>query len=511
MKKKKGLIIGGSILAVIILLLVIVFAVMHATVNKVSKGTIADHVFIDNVDVSGLIATEAEEVLLEQLEKYQKEKVKLVAEETEIELTLGELGFEIKDLEKVVKEAVAYGKKGAIWSRYRQMKDLEKGTKNFDVSYTIDGTVAKMTISEKMPELENAAKNATIKRENGAFVVTEGVRGKKIDLKESVKIIENHFNKNWKHQGTETIKLETTVDEPDISKADLLKIKDMMGTYSTSFTRNNNRGKNVANAASRINGTVLMPGEEYSASTGMGERNAANGYFEAGSYENGETVQTYGGGVCQVSSTLYNAVILAELEITERWSHSMTVDYVKASMDAAVAEGYKDLKFKNNTDAPIYIEGYTVGGKLTFTIYGQDTRAEGRTISYVSEIISKSEVKKKFVTSNDAVGTIKQSASGHAAIKAKLWKVVKENGVEVSRTNVNNSSYQASTATWKVGIGTDNQEAKNIITSAVATQDEATIRAAVAQAQAIIASAQQPSGGSGGSGDSGLESGGNAQ
>ena len=85
-------------------------------------------------------------------------------------------------------------------------------------------------------------------------------------------------------------------------------------------------------------------------------------------------VQSYGGGVCQVSTTLYNAVLKAELEVTQRSNHSMIVTYVKPSMDAAIAGDYKDLKFVNNLDAPIYIEGYTVGKDIYFNIYGQETR-----------------------------------------------------------------------------------------------------------------------------------------
>lgn len=489
---KKMLVTGGIALAVVVMVLMIVYFVLVGTVNKVDKDTIGPNIFIENVNVSGLSKKDAKKVLGEQLSKYQDETVKLVAEDSVAEVTLGELGFQLKDMDQLLKKAVAYGKDGSLWNRYQTLKKLEEGAKHFDATYEIDSTVAKATINEKMPELENAAKNATIKRVNNAFVITDGQSGKKIELEESVKKIEEHFNNKWKHQGTETVQLITVTDEPDITREQLEKIQHVLGTYNTWFASNNNRGKNVALATSRINGTVLMPGEEYSVSTGMGSRNKENGYFEAGSYENGQTVQTYGGGICQVSSTLYNALLLAEMEITERWPHSMTVDYVKASMDAAIAEGLQDLKFKNNTDAPIYIEGVTVGGKLTFTVYGQETRSTNRKVSYVSEIISQTAAKKKFVASNDAVGILKQSVAGHNSVKAKLWKVVKENGVEVSRTQVNTSSYQMSAATWVVGTATDNAEAKAVLTAAINTQDEAQIKAAIEQAKQIIANASQP-------------------
>lgn len=101
--------------------------------------------------------------------------------------------------------------------------------------------------------------------------------------------------------------------------------------------------------------------------------------------ESGKVVDSYGGGICQVSTTLYNAVLNAELEVLERHNHTMIVTYVDPSKDAAIAEGLMDLRFANNTDYLIYISGYAYGGELTFTIYGHETRDPNRTVEYVSE------------------------------------------------------------------------------------------------------------------------------
>lgn len=488
--QKKALLICGIALVAVLAVFLIGYFSMKSAVNKVAKDTIWNNISIDGVDVSGMKAKEAKEALEQKVAKYQKEEITIIADGTEAVVTLKELGFDMKNIDKIVQEAVNFGKEGSVWSRHQHLKALEDEPKNYEVTYIVDSKIIETTIAKKIPHLDNEAKNATIKRENGAFIVTEGTSGKKIDLGASAKVLEDYFKKDWKPQAKDRITLVTTVDEPDIKAEDLKKIQDALGTFSTSFTSGSNRGKNIKHAASLINGTVLMPGEEMSASDAMGSRSKENGYLEAGSYLDGQTVQTYGGGVCQVSTTLYNAVILAELEITERWAHSMSVDYVKPSMDAAISEGYKDLKFKNNTDAPVYIEGYTTGGKLTFTVYGDNTKEEGRKVSYVSEVTSRTAAKKKFVASGDAVGTLKKSVSGHDAIKAKLWKVVTLNGSEVSREVINSSNYQSSTATWKVGTGTDNAEAKKVITDAIKTQDEAKIKAAIEQAKAIIAASK---------------------
>ena len=145
---------------------------------------------------------------------------------------------------------------------------------------------------------------------------------------------------------------------------------------------------------------------------------------------------------------------------------AMLVDYVKPSMDAAIAEGYKDLKFKNNTDTPIYIEGYTSGGKLTFTVYGKENREADRTIEYVSEETSRTDYKKKFVATGDKVGTLKKDVSGHTGMKAKLWKVVKENGEVVERTQVNSSTYKMTPRYATVGVSTADPNAYNEIMAA---------------------------------------------
>ncbi len=492
-RQKRAILLCGMGLVVVLAAFLIGYFSMKSAVNRVAKDTIWDHVSIGGVDVSGLKKKEAKTALEANLDAYKKQELTLIAESVKTNVTLEELGLDVKDIDKLLKEAVQVGKTGSVWSRYQQLKKLKKTPKDIEVQYVVDSDKVKAAFAEKIPHLDDEAQNATIKRENGVFYITDGKSGKKIDVEASLQLISDYIAKEWEQKANGSVILVTTVDEPDIKAEDLKKVKDVLGTFSTTFSSGSNRGKNISNATAFINGTVLMPGEELSASDTMKSRTKENGYLEAGSYLDGQTVETYGGGVCQVSSTLYNAVILAELEITERWSHSMSVNYVQPSMDAAISEGYKDLKFKNNTNAPVYIEGYTNGGKLTFTIYGEESREAGRSIEFVSEVISKTEAKKKFVASGDAVGTLKKSSSGHDAMKAKLWKVVKVNGSEVSREAVNSSSYQSSASTWKVGTATDHTEAKKILTDAIATQDEAKIQAAIEKAKEVIATATTPS------------------
>ena len=143
------------------------------------------------------------------------------------------------------------------------------------------------------------------------------------------------------------MELAAEVTKPQGSEEELSKVKDVLGTFSTNYASSaSGRKANIANGSKKINGSVIYPGEEFSVYQTVSPFNADNGYKLAGAYENGTTVDAYGGGICQVSTTLYNAVIRAELEVTERSGHSMIVGYVDPSADAAIAGEYKDLSLK---------------------------------------------------------------------------------------------------------------------------------------------------------------------
>ena len=185
----------------------------------------------------------------------------------------------------------------------------------------------------------------------------------------------------------------------------------------------------------------------------------------AASYLNGKVVDSLGGGICQVSTTLYNAVLLAELDVTQRYNHSMIVAYVDPSADAAIAESAgKDFKFVNNTDAPIYIEGIIKNKKITVNIYGKETRDNNREVIYESEIISRTPPGQDviYVDAGRPIGYIVKE-SAHVGYKARLWKVVKENGEVVERTQVNSSTYKMTPRYATVGVSTADPNAYNEI------------------------------------------------
>lgn len=490
-KKNKLGIVLGIIVAVGALAFGGIYFYTKSVVDKVPADTICDNVYVDEIDFSGMKEAEAKDAIASKLSEYQSLTVDLLAEEEKVQVTLADLGFGLDNAEEVLEDALSYGKDGSIWERYSQMKELEENKKVFKLTFSVDEKAINKVIEEKIPELENAAKDATIKREDGKFVLTDDEKGVAIDAAESTKVIETYFNETWNKKAAE-IKLVTKVDEPKVTRAALEEVKDLLGTFTTNCGVGGGRVQNIKTGAGHINGTLLMPGQEFSADEAMRPYTYDNGYAEAGSYEKGKVVQSMGGGICQVSSTLYNAVILAELEIVERYAHSMIVSYVEPSMDAAIAGDVKDLKFKNNMDTPVYIEGYVSGAYITFNVYGKETRPESRTIKYESEVLSNTPAAQNYTASGDALGTIKKVSSGYPKMKAQTWKIVYENGKEVSRDVYNKSNYITAPAEYTVGTATDNAEAKAIVTNAIASNDRATIDAAIAQAQAVIAAASQP-------------------
>lgn len=441
---------------------------------------IADGVYIGSVSVGGMTEQEAYDAIAAYADSVNQAVFTLTANGKSAKATAEDLGITVKNT-SAVKEALAVGKEGNLIRRYKDRKDLSYGGKVFELPLAIDETQAAATLTEKAKTLNNNAVNCGLKRVNGQFEITEGSSGVEVNVAESVTAIEEYLTDSW--DGTDTeLELVAEVVEPKGTKEELSKVKDLLGSYNTNYsTSSAGRCKNIDVAAGKIDGTVLYPGDEFSVAATIGPLTAAGGYELAGAYENGQTVQSYGGGVCQVSTTLYNAVILAELEVTQRSNHSMIVTYVKPSMDAAIAGDYKDLKFVNNLDAPIYIEGYTSGKNLYFNIYGQETRPANRKVSYESEVVSEDNPPTQFVATGEPIGSIATVQGQHTGYVAKLWKIVTVDGVEKSREAFNKSRYKSSPRIVNVGTASADPNATAAMNAAIATGDEATIRATAAQ------------------------------
>ena len=475
---------GLSVLLVCALAVILVVQVtIRRTINRYDPEVIIDGVWIGETDVSGMTAEEAKDAVESAAQSHAAEEIILTLESGEQgRVTLGELGLSVKDLDRIVQEAADYGKKGNAVENYKILRDSEEGTnsKTFEIEYQVTGESAQEALNSCLKDCLKAPVNARLTQQGGETRLIEDEQGEVIDLEKTVANINDLIGGEWDKKGG-TVQAEVSYEDAQIVSEDLSGLTDVLGSYSTYYgDSDSGRTMNVESGAGHVGGILVQPGEEVSANALMEPYTEENGYGMAASYENGEVVDSMGGGICQVSTTLYNALLLAEVEITERYAHSMLVSYVEPSMDAAIADDVKDLKFKNNKEDPIYIEAVLSDGNIGFNIYGKETRAENRSIEFESETIETTESDEiRYVATDDYIGEMYTSSSGQEGLTAQLWKIVYEDGEEVSRDTVNYSQYNGSAETVSVGTASDNEEDTEKMNAAIETQDEEQILAAI--------------------------------
>ncbi len=228
------------------------------------------------------------------------------------------------------------------------------------------------------------------------------------------------------------VTLPVVVTHPDLVENDLKAMDGVLASFSTHYRGTSNRRSNIVLATRKINGTLLRPGEIFSYNRVVGPRSGDAGFLPAPQYVHGKHVMGEGGGICQVSSTLFNAALLSNLKIVRRQNHSMPVAYLKHGRDATAVYGAIDMQFQNNTSAPIYIASATKGGMVEFTFYGK--RTPGREVSYVKgkETIRPAPVELHHDARLAAGRRITQE-KGSPGINVVWYRVVKENGQVVSR------------------------------------------------------------------------------
>ncbi len=484
-RRRRRLVLAGFFVVCAVLIVGIANIVFYCSVAGYPKDKIFDNVYIGNVEVSGMTEKEAKAALESQLERDRAVKVSVELEEGSADASLEEYGLAYKDVDKLARKAMDYGKTGSLFGRYRKIRALSKGKVVLKQEFTLDKKAGERILQEKAVPLADHAQNATIEKADSGFEIKEGTAGETIDMKASLSKIEKTLNGKWNHKPF-SIQAELKNEKPSVTAKDLESIQDELGAFATD-AGGGERWKNLKAGVEKLNGTVLMPGEEVSVHDVTAPYDEEHGYVPAGSYENGQVVDTYGGGICQVSSTLYNAVLYAELEVVKRYPHSMLVAYVPPSRDAAIAGDVKDFVFKNNYDTPIYIFGeIDSANKLRFAIYGKDTRQEGRSIEYETEVVSTEEPKTVYKADpGAALGSMKTKSGAHTGKAVNLWKIVRMNGKESGKELVNNSTYRKTDKVIAVGTKSSNAAAVRLVSNAIASQDAGKIQTAIAQAKGL--------------------------
>lgn len=479
MKKIKGLVIALIIVAAGAFLLTNE-NVFKADVSE--TAVIENGVYIGGIDVGGMTAPEATDAVNEYLDEIKSKSITLVGPKGNLKVSLEKMGVSAQT-EAAVEEAVAVGKYGNLIKRFKELKALEEQNRVIEMGLSIDKEKTAEILNNNTSKIDIKAINHGLKKEGGEFVYVPGQQGDEVDIVTSVNALYDYVGTDWEMAVIEDdqFALSSIVTEPRGSEEELAVVRDLIGTFTTNYKSSGAaRAKNVENGAKKVHGTVLYPGDEFSFYEMVNPFTKENGYELAGSYLNGETVESFGGGICQVSTTLYNALLKAELEITQRFNHSMTVAYVDLAADAAIAGTYKDLRFRNNYDFPIYIEGVCKNRNITFNIYGKETRDPNRVVTYVSQVVSVNDPRTEYTLLESVpVGTFQQTRGKHVGYVAELYKVVTVNGVETERTRVNKSTYQASCRKVTIGLGGANDAHRAAVHAAIATGDDGYVQGVV--------------------------------
>ncbi|MBR3396585.1 MAG: VanW family protein [Lachnospiraceae bacterium] len=432
-------------------------------------------VYLENIDVTGMSRDEVQAVIDKKMEKYGQDIIEIYAPEATYQYTAQELGiyYANTDLADIISTV---GMNGNVLARYRIENYIrENGAVYFSLDLRVTPEMVYNAVADSCVHLNLAPMNMKLgKDEKGEFYTIPKKDGYHVMVDETANIMYEYLCTAW-HGGVGAVQAVTEVDEAVGAVGDDVKMMtSVLGTGFTNYEttgKYENRAKNIANASAKINGTILYPGDEFSTEAALLPFTEENGYFYAPGYENGYVVDTIGGGVCQVSSTLYRAVLEAELEVTERYQHSMLVSYVEPSMDATIAEGSLDFKFKNSTDAPIYIESWAKDGTVYFGIVGHETRPAGRTLGFESEILSREKAGVAYTLDSSLdYGTIKFEDS-HDGLSGAAYKIVYQDGVEVSREHISSSKYVKADGLCRVGIRNAPQAAVDALNSALASKN----------------------------------------
>lgn len=477
MKKTMVLTLGAALLV----LLASNEAYASGYVNQ-EEFRVIEGVTFEDQPLSGLNKEEIENEIKEHVEEASRYKMSLTLAEDENKTVV----YDLEELKPepvnthFVDDLVRYGNNGNFFQKYNQRKKIAEEGLSVNLRLSVSEENVSRIVEKAAEELNIEPKDGSLKRENGEFVIEAGVIGHELDKDAAVQNILSFINEDWEDNSDIRLRLSSKVSVPRGTFEELSKVKDLIGTATTSYSGGGNRGMNLVNGASKINGSLIYPGEVFSVYESVHPFNSANGYYLAGAYENGTVIQSYGGGICQVSSTLYNAALAAEMSIVERSPHSMIVTYLEPSKDAAIAGTYKDLKFKNSSEYPIYIEGHAGSGRLRFDIYGYENRPKNRTVRYISEVLSTTPAGVKYVEVDEPIGYKKVVQGAHVGHTAQLVKVVIEDGVE-TREVINKSSYRASPKIIEIGVKSDVEGASEALKAALKSKDVDIVDAAVAE------------------------------
>ena len=414
----------------------------------------AQNVYIEDLSVGGLTKEEAK-LKLENMKESELKQQSIVLYKNEIkkQIACNELGITY-NIDETINKAFELGHKESFFEKYRISKEGLANAQKFELTKTFSDEPIHNFIKENATFFYKEPVNASIERKNRQFFVTKEVEGEALDeeatfekMAEALKEPDNELN--------ELIEVEAVTKTviPEYTEASFADVQTLISSFSTSYNNASaNRNENLKVAAQKIS-RMLLPDEIFYLSNQLEPFTEAAGYKNAGVIVNGKIEDGLGGGVCQVASTLYNAVLLTDIEIVSRQNHSLPVAYVPLGRDATYATGVIDFKFKNNTGYPLFIEGYCENNKVYVNIYGHKDAIPEYDIKFDSVV---TEVIPAPATKYEDDSTLEKGKEV-VEIKAldgkrvKLYKLYYKNGVLEKKELVDTSYYKPRAAVIKRG------------------------------------------------------------
>lgn len=421
-------------------LIVIVLLIYGGVITKQNK--IIPGVQVEGISLLGKTKTEAKEILREHEKESQSNELKLKGEYTTYDIPLSDLGYEL-NVDELVDEAYDIGRKGQgfenileaiktlILSKHLEAEDLYSDS-------ALDKQVA--LLSEEIDRDPEDAELSFTKKDGKVKVKLTGDRGgSKLNQKKTRELLQTPWEED------QVIELPIKKISANIKKEDLQEMDAVLGEFSTDYSSSEpNRKENIALGSGKFSHILLKPGDEISFLNTIGDISVENGYKTSNVIADGEFQRGLGGGICQVSTTLYNAIARADLGIVERHSHSKPIGYVPNGTDAAVVQPSKDLIFKNDFAHPVYITAKADGDELKYIVYGS-TKDKDYDIDLVPVSLGSYGPKTTVKYSNAMyVGQEKVEKKGSRGYSYKTYRVKKVGDKEVERTLLNESNYSPS-------------------------------------------------------------------
>lgn len=344
------------------------------------------------------------------------------------------------NVNSVLEKALSVGRRGNMLEQWRERRNVAKNGTELPVEVSFDKNKLKSLLDNLTKMVRVPPQDAKIIiTPSGAVEILESSTGKGIDTESALAQVKNIINENDNPE----IELQTISLKPDVTTDYLtnLRVNGEIASFTTSFDINKtNRVFNIRVAAAALDGQMIKPGEVFSFNEVVGPRSQEAGYKLAPAILNNEFIDSLGGGVCQVSTTLYNALLQADVDIIQRSNHSLTIRYVPLGQDAAVAYGGKDLKFKNNLPCAVIIKSSVVGNKVTLKLYGDV--ALKKTVRIVNNIIK--EYPFQIVYKDDATlpkGTQRVEQKGAKGFRVTSQMMIYQNGQLIGQKKLSASHY----------------------------------------------------------------------